>query len=410
LIILSDTTHILELQTTSTASTDYYVSYREFTTTTFDAGVSAGNISSATTTTILSAPASSTRRQIQYIAIRNRSAVSAQIVTLKIDISGTERVITADITLGPGEVLEYSDRTGFTYVNNRHIPLLGTVPDENSNTVILTSYKVGTASEAAGVHYCYAKDPGLPGAWVPGSPGVNGYWTDASNNTNAANPAGATETGAFYLPNAASGKSWWLSDQHTSQNLVQIQTSLIDLLWYNTGLAVTTTTNQAISQPGTSIPARDIYGTTNGEGWLAGIYVTTATTNGSAVTNTTLTYTNSDGTGSRTGTMASFPATAVAGTFVPFFLAAGDRGIRSIQGVTLGTSYGGGAISLVMFRKILQSNHPVAHLGNTINRYASDVGGTRIYNGTSFWQIYIASATTATIPMTNIILSERAVL
>jgi hypothetical protein len=306
--------------------------------------------------------------------------------------------------------LEYNDGTGFVV---KHSDGHTRVPIKITNVdfdFTLTSSKTGSAAEAAGNYYALLKDASFPAAWVPGSPGVNGYWTDASNNTNAANPAGATETGAFYLPNAASGKSWWLSDQHTSQNLVQIQTSLIDLLWYNTGLAVTTTTNQAISQPGTSIPARDTFGTTNGESWFAGIYVTTATTNGSAVTNTTLTYTNSDGTGSRTGTMASFPATAVAGTFVPFFLAAGDRGIRSIQGVTLGTSYGGGAISLVMFRKILQSNHPVAHLGNTINRYASDVGGTRIYNGTSFWQIYIASATTATIPMTNIILSERAVL
>jgi hypothetical protein len=405
LIILSDTTHILELQTTSTASTDYYVSYREFTTTTFDAGVSAGNISSATTTTILSAPASSTRRQIQYIAIRNRSAVSAQIVTLKIDISGTERVITADITLGPGEVLEYSDRTGFTYVNNRHIPLLGTVPDENSNTVILTSYKVGTASEAAGVHYCYAKDPGLPGAWVPGSPGVNGYWTDASNNTNAANPAGATETGSHWLRNPAAG-SYWITDiccaASTGHSIY-----LADLLWYNTGLAVTTTTNQAISQPGTSIPARDTFGTTNGESWFAGIYVTTATTNGSAVTNTTLTYTNSDGTGSRTGTIASFPATAVAGTFVPFFLAAGDRGIRSIQGVTLGTSYGGGAISLVMYRVIKGISSPYVVTGVTNNKPVVPYPGIKIYNGTSLFWFYRASSTGATTINNTISIVEK---
>jgi hypothetical protein len=50
--------------------------------------------------------------------------------------------------------------------------------------------------------------------------------------------------------------------------------------------------------------------------------------------------------------MASFPATAVAGTLVPFQLATGDRGVQSVQSVTLGTSYVAGAISLVLFRII----------------------------------------------------------
>ena len=48
--------------------------------------------------------------------------------------------------------------------------------------------------------------------------------------------------------------------------------------------------------------------------------------------------------------MASFPITGVAGTFVPFELQAGDTGVRSIQGITLGTSYVSGVIHIVVYR------------------------------------------------------------
>ena len=39
---------------------------------------------------------------------------------------------------------------------------------------------------------------------------------------------------------------------------------MIDVLWYNTGLVVTTTTLQAVTTP--TLPARDINGSTNGDG------------------------------------------------------------------------------------------------------------------------------------------------
>ena len=65
------------------------------------------------------------------------------------------------------------------------------------------------------------------------------------------------------------------------------------------------------------------------------------------------------------GTMPSFPATAVAGTLVPFQLAQGDRGVRSVQSVTLGTSYGAGAVSLVLFTIIDAQEVLVANAGKS---------------------------------------------
>lgn len=371
-----------------------YVSYVDITTTTFTPGQQGANIGTATTTTILAAPAASTQRQVKFLTVRNLSSNSSQVVTLKHDTSGTERVITAAVSLAAGEVLEYNDGTGFIIRNAAGQEKQVATDSVGLSGVPLELLKIGTATEAAGVRYGFNKDSGFPGAWVPGAPGVNGWWTDASAANVAANPAGATQCGSWHLPNPASG-GYYLNQVAIAASVAS-QVELFDLLWYNTGLVVTTTTAQAITMPATSIPTRDQNGTSAGEGWQAGIYVTTATTNASAVTNTTLSYTNSEGTAGRTATIASFPATAVIGTFVPFQLQAGDRGIRSIQSVTLGTSYTAGAISLMLYRTIACIPNPVANVGGIMSSLSDDPTGTRLYNGTALCVRYLPSATTAT--------------
>lgn len=394
MILLTNTTEILELLTTSTASTDYYVAWVDHTSSAFTPGQSNGNIASATTTTILSAPASSTQRQVKFLSLRNRSTSASQTVTIKHDTSGTERYITSDITLSPGESLEYNDGIGFITKNKN-----GQVKSESTTTVGYTGfplnlYKVGTASEAVGVRYGSAKDTGFPGAWSPGTPGANGTWVDASTASSASNPVGAAQAGTFYLPNPASG-SYYLTDIGLSTSTAHL-VEIYDLIWFNTGIVVTTTTAQTITMPAASKPARDLFGTTNGEGWIPAIYVTTATTNAGAITNTTLSYTDSDGNAGNTATISSFPATAVAGTLVPFQLAAGDRGVRDIASITLGTTYGGGAISVVLLRKLASVPNPVANVGGIMNKLTSDPTGTRLYNGTALFFSYLSSATTAT--------------
>ncbi len=261
----------------------------------------------------------------------------------------------------------------------------------NSGTV-LDLLKVGSAAEAVGRYYGHAKDSGLPGAWVPGSPGVNGWWVDASQASNAANPAGASQAGSWQLPNPVG--AWYLTDLGIASSVVGM-VDVYDLVWYNTGLSVTTTTAQAISMPGASKPARDLNGTTNGEGWIPAIYVITATTNAGVITNTTLSYTDESGNAGATATVSSFPATAVAGTLVHFELAGGDRGVRNIASVTLGTSYGGGAISLVLLRKLASVPCPVANVGGIMNKLVADPTGVRLYNGTALWIVRLCSATTA---------------
>lgn len=403
MIILADTTQSLELQTVANGIVSYVANYVDITTTTFVPGSSQGTISIAGTTTMIAAPAASTQRQVKSLFIRN-TTTAGMAITVKKDVSATEYVLLS-ITLGAGEFLEYQDATGFI-VKNASGQEKQTATDTVGTTGrALELLKVGTATEAAGVRYCFNKDSGSPGAWVPGAPGLNGWWTDASTATNAANPAGATQCGCWQLPNPASG-GYYLNQVGVAASTASM-IEVFDLLWYNTGLVVTTTTAQTITMPGASIPARDANGTVNGECWMAGIYVTTATTNAGAVTNTTMSYTNSEGTAGRTATIDSFPATAVIGTFVPFQLAAGDRGIRSIQSVTLGTSYVAGAISVLLYRTITCIPNPLANVGGIMNKLSDDPTGTRVYNGSALCVRYLPSATTATTISGCIRLSNR---
>lgn len=384
-VLLTATTEILELTTFSTSSTDYTVSYVDLTSSTFTPGSTQGNITTATTTTILSAPAASTQRQVKLITIRNKGTAS-QTVILKKDISGTEYFLTSSIALNPNETLTL-DSNGEYYVRNSGGQVKTQAVDSSGYTGFpIYFYKVGATSEAAGLLYGFAKDSGLPGAWVPGVPGVNG---DAlSCNTTG----DATIAGAPYIPDPASG-TYFLTNYATSVTVLGT-TQLYDLIWYNTGLTVTTTTAQNITLP--TLPNRDLYGANNGEGWNAAIYVTTATTNASAVTNTTLSYTDSDGNTGNTATIASFPATAVAGAFIPFRLAAGDRGIKDIASITLGTSYVTGAISLILYRPIAIVPNTVINNGGTMMPTVSPTPGMRLYNGTCLWYLILTSATTAT--------------
>lgn len=236
--------------------------------------------------------------------------------------------------------------------------------------------KVGATMEAIGVHHSFFYTSGRPGAATAPSPGTAG----AALTTYAGQiPFTDPPSGNTYLARLAASCS------------VAGTLLLVDRLWHNSGVVVTTTTAQTINSA--TFPARDSNGSTNGAGVLVGIEVSTATTNVGAVTNTTMSYTDSDGNSGATATIASFPATAVAGTFVPFLLAAGDVGVQSIQSVTLGTSYGGGAIHLVAYRILARLELPVANAGSSIDALTG--GFVRLYNDTVPFLLWLPTATTA---------------
>jgi hypothetical protein len=334
-----------------------------------------------------------TQRVIDYVAIYNADA-AAHVVTVKTDNAGTERRhIRA--TLRTGEMLHYTSDSGWAVIDARGARLTAMQSNAVASAVAIPFYKVGTAAEAVGSWYSWAKDTGVPGAWAPGAPGINGRATDGT---------ASGDVGCLRVANAPGGSINLLTNIDGTASVAG-EVRIIDLMWVNTGIVVTTTTAQAIVPA--AIPARDLDGTTNGRGVLAGILVTAATTNAGAITNTTISYTNSDGTAGRTATMASFPATAVVGTVVWFQLQAGDQGVRSVQSITLGTSYAGGSISLILATWLMSRGDTIVNVAPQSQQLPME-SGVRLYDGVCMLPIGVRSATTATNIQGNVYVATRA--
>jgi len=183
---------------------------------------------------------------------------------------------------------------------------------------------------------------------------------------------------------------------------------LWDVVWVNSGLTVTTTTGQTINS--VAFPARDDNGSANGEGYRIGIYAVAALGNAGVVSNSTVTYTNSAGTGSRTATLSAtvpqnFPATPVIGTVVWFELQAGDTGVQSIQTVTLNTTLTSGTASVFVARKLVDVNVSVINMN-----FSKDINagyGVVLYDNACILPFAQTSATTATVINGSVTTVER---
>lgn len=135
-----------------------------------------------------------------------------------------------------------------------------------------------------------------------------------------------------------------------------------------------------------------------------------ASTNAAVINTSTISYTNSDGTAGRTATLENvvgmmIPATPVIGTLVWFKLAAGDKGVRSIQSVTLATSLVTGSVSLLVARWMPTIGCTVAGLSAAMG--GVDNPGVRLYTGTCLLHGYRAAATTATVVGGSLTVMER---
>jgi hypothetical protein len=240
-------------------------------------------------------------------------------------------------------------------------------------------YKATGTMEAAGLMHSLFYGVGLPGAAVAPTSALTG-------------DSLTSYSGQLPMPSFANNTHLL---RFSATSTINGTLFLCDRLWHNATIAETTTTGQTINS--TAWPARDANGSTDGVGVMVGIEVSTNTTNAGAITNTTLTYTNSANANTRTATIPStmpgggWPITALAGSFVPFTLQAGDDGVRSIQTLTLGTSYGGGEIHLVAYRviavlELLQIN-VAADLDMT------GCGFPRMYDNTVPWLLWQPSNT-----------------
>lgn len=252
--------------------------------------------------------------------------------------------------------------------------------------------KASFTGQAAGQLHSSLYLAGRPGAGAAPSPGINGA---ALTNTSPTSPGYA---GQIPFPAAVAGKSVYLAGMDASQAANVGAVVLYDRLWHNSGIAVTTTTAQAIATP--AYPARDLDGSVNGRGVLLGLEVTTATGNGAPVTTITASYTSSAGTAGQTASIASFPATAVAGTFVPFSFAAGDQGHKALASITLGTSLVSGAVSLVAYRPIATVPLPLASTAQRLD--AIQCGLPKLFDGSVPWLLYLLTGTAAGVTQATV--------
>lgn len=116
--ILSDTGTTLTLVTGSAVSTDYVIDYVDHATTSFSPLSGRGNVATATTTTIVSAPAANTTRQVKSIKITNRHASSAQTVQVFVVESAVSYALSENIALAAGQCVLLNDK-GWTIMSDQ---------------------------------------------------------------------------------------------------------------------------------------------------------------------------------------------------------------------------------------------------------------------------------------------------
>jgi len=256
--------------------------------------------------------------------------------------------------------------------------------------------KVGATMEGLG-NFLHSKwyEAGNPGAGAAPGPGLNGA---------ALTSDPTMVTGQIPFVKAAAGNVKRLGLVSLTANRAGAA-MLFDRLWHNSDIVSTTTGAQAITPA--AAPSRDKNGAALGEGIIAALEVSAATGNGAPVTTITISYTNSDGTAGRTGSIASFPTTAAVGTLVPFQLQAGDRGVRSIQSITLGTTLVSGTVHLLLLRHLATIPF-TKDGGETIEKAWDQLGIVRLFDGSVPFLAWAARDTTAVdIPAGTIQYIER---
>jgi hypothetical protein len=172
---------------------------------------------------------------------------------------------------------------------------------------------------------------------------------------------------------------------------------VLDRIWHNGGYTITSTSAQNSTTP--TWPSRcptsgvDDTPTTTGLGVLLALEISAAT--GAGTPTITISYTNQAGTAGRTATnvIATVASSAIGATYF-IGLQAGDTGVRSVQSLTLSATWTSGTMNLVAFRQ-LASLSLQALIPNAADSLTGI--GTRIYNGTVPWLVFVPNTTTATV-------------
>ena len=229
---------------------------------------------------------------------------------------------------------------------------------------------------------------------LAGNPGAGSF-----NSTLNGVTLSAPQSGQIPFSNPVSGNTYLA--RMSGQATIAGSLLLCDRIWHNGGFTITSTSAQNITSP--TWPARSSDGTTNGKDVILGVEVSAAT--GAGTPTITVSYTNQDGTASRTATNAvATVASSIAGTFYPIGLRAGDTGVRSVQSLTLSATWTSGTINLVAYRVLAALELTSANTPNAIDVLTS--GFPQLYNDSVPFLLFIPSTTTTSYITGSVVFTQ----
>jgi hypothetical protein len=166
MIVLNTTSDLIEIVLGGAVATnelEIVSSYRDITTTAYTAGRETVASNGTTDQTIVSSPAASTQRVVDYISVYNKDTANAT-VTIKLDDGSTEFIITK-VTLATLERLEYTNDSGWqvytstgaikndntTLASGTYTPTLTNVTNISASTAYQAQYmRVGSTVTVSG--------------------------------------------------------------------------------------------------------------------------------------------------------------------------------------------------------------------------------------------------------------------
>jgi hypothetical protein len=247
----------------------------------------------------------------------------------------------------------------------------------NARLPVQDWFKTSFTGQVIGGYHNPLYVAGLPGAGSLPSAGINGAQIVSGRS------------GTIPFPAAVANKLPYLQMADFAAESGVAAAFWVDRLWENSGASVTSTGAQAVTP--VALPPRDQNGTANGLG--VGIALEVTATLGAATGTVTITYTDSDGNTGNTAVI-TVPTSCVAGTWIPFPLAANDFGVRALTQITNSVSFLSGSYSLVKYRRVARTLRCLAV--NIPDSFGPSDGGGPLYDSSALHPIYILSATSVT--------------
>lgn len=148
MILLTTTTDKLDLITGTAADLDVHASWMDYSSGTVTPGRTNTAITTATTTDVVAAPASSTQRNVKKINVRNKDSADATDVTIRFNQNGTAFEL-HKARLAPGDVLQYIDGVGWFIVEAL---ASRTYSDANGNSADVVASAADTYLTGSGLY------------------------------------------------------------------------------------------------------------------------------------------------------------------------------------------------------------------------------------------------------------------